>query len=131
MREFMFVLLIIETAMIGVFVSLNTLLFFLFWEAMLIPMYLMIAIWEEHARITHRSNIFSTPSPAVFSFWRRLLPVCPDRQFLYPRIDGAQLQLHLQAWIFLGCALAFAVKVPMFPLHTVAGGALKPQRRGV
>lgn len=119
MREFMFVLLVIETAMIGVFVSLNTLLFFLFWEAMLIPMYLIIAIWggprKDYASIKYFLYTFAG---SIFFLASIIALYVQTGSFFIPELMGQSFSFPFQVWIFLGCSLAFAVKVPMFPLHT-------------
>ena len=119
MREFIFVLLVIETAMIGVFVSLNTLLFFLFWEAMLIPMYLMIAIWggprKDYASIKYFLYTFAG---SIFFLASIIALYVQTGSFFIPELMDHNFAFGFQAWIFLGCTLAFAVKVPMFPLHT-------------
>ncbi|WP_305041114.1 complex I subunit 4 family protein, partial [Geoalkalibacter sp.] len=119
MKEFIFVLLVIETAMIGVFVSLNTLLFFLFWEAMLIPMYLVIAIWggprKDYASIKYFLYTFAG---SIFFLASIIALYVQTGSFFIPELMGQPYAFAFQAWIFLGCTLAFAVKVPMFPLHT-------------
>src|SRR6056297_121744 len=119
MREFMFVLLVIETAMIGVFVSLNTLLFFLFWEAMLIPMYLMIAIWggarKDYASIKYFLYTFAG---SIFFLASIIALYVQTGSFFIPELMEHSFSFTFQAWILHGCALAFDVKVRMFPLHT-------------
>ncbi|MFO7576398.1 MAG: NADH-quinone oxidoreductase subunit M [Pelovirga sp.] len=119
MREFIFILLMIETAMIGVFVSLNTLLFFLFWEAMLIPMYLMIAVWggprKDYASIKYFLYTFAG---SIFFLAAIIALYVQTGTFFIPELMAQSYSFTFQAWIFLGCTLAFAVKVPMFPLHT-------------
>ena len=119
MKEFIFVLLVIETAMIGVFVSLNTLLFFLFWEAMLIPMYLVIANWggarKDYASIKYFLYTFAG---SIFFLAAIIALYVQTGSFFIPELMGQPYDFAFQAWIFLGCTLAFAVKVPMFPLHT-------------
>lgn len=119
MREFMFVLLVIETAMIGVFISLNTLLFFLFWEAMLIPMYLIIAIWggprKDYASIKYFLYTFTG---SIFFLASIIGLYVQTGTFFIPELMEQSFSFSFQVWIFLGCTLAFAVKVPMFPLHT-------------
>jgi NADH-quinone oxidoreductase subunit M len=119
MREFIFVLLFIEAAMIGVFISLNTLLFFLFWEAMLIPMYLLIAIWggprRDYASIKYFIYTFAG---SIFFLAAIIALYVQTGTFFLPELMGHPYAFGFQVWIFLGCTLAFAVKVPMFPLHT-------------
>jgi NADH-quinone oxidoreductase subunit M len=119
MREFIFVLLVIETAMIGVFVSLNTLLFFLFWEAMLIPMYLIIAIWGGPRRDYASIKYFLYTFTGSILFLAAIIALYVQTgTFFIPELMGRSYSFAFQMWIFLGCTLAFAVKVPMYPLHT-------------
>lgn len=119
MGEFIFVLLLIETAMIGVFVSLNTLLFFLFWEAMLIPMYLVIAIWggprKDYASLKYFLYTFAG---SIFFLASIIALYVKTGTFFIPELMGQPYTFAFQMWIFIGCTLAFAVKVPMYPLHT-------------
>ena len=119
MGEFIFVLLLIETAMIGVFVSLNTLLFFLFWEAMLIPMYLVIAIWggprKDYASLKYFLYTFAG---SIFFLASIIALYVKTGTFFIPELMGQAYAFAFQMWIFIGCTLAFAVKVPMYPLHT-------------
>ncbi len=119
MREFIFVLLFIEAAMIGVFISLNTLLFFLFWEAMLIPMYLLIAVWggprKDYASIKYFIYTFAG---SIFFLAAIIALYVQAGTFFLPALMDHPYAFGFQVWIFLGCTIAFAVKVPMFPLHT-------------
>jgi len=111
--------LILEGLMIGVFCALDTLLFYFFWEAMLIPMFLIIGIWGGPRRV------YATVKFFLYTF---LGSVCMLVALIYLyvaagsySIDVLQalpLTLTEQRWIFLALLLAFAVKVPMWPVHT-------------
>jgi NADH-quinone oxidoreductase subunit M len=122
---FMVSLLVLETAMLGAFVALDLLLFFVFFEGLLFPMYLVIGIWGSGRRVYAAVKFFLfTMAGSAFLFVAIL--------FLYfrsgsltgtPTFDLAALQqldlpVATARWLFLAFFLAFAVKVPLFPLHT-------------
>src|SRR6266702_4572434 len=124
-KYYMVAFLILETAMIGSFVALDLLLFFLFFEALLFPIYLIIGGWGSERRVYAAVKFFLfTMAGSAFLFVGVL--------FLYfragsatghPTFDFTQLQqLTLPTvtarWLFLAFFVAFAVKVPLFPLHT-------------
>ncbi|HEY7128257.1 MAG TPA: NADH-quinone oxidoreductase subunit M [Nitrospira sp.] len=119
-RTFMAVLLIMETAMLGVFAALDFVLFYVFWEAMLIPMYLLIGVWGGPNRLyaaikfflyTLAGSVLLLVAILVLYFYGgRTFDVVALSQVTYPAI--------LQQWLFLAFFAAFAVKVPMFPFHT-------------
>jgi len=129
MREFLVLMLFLETALIGTFLALDMILFFIFWEAVLIPMYFLIGIWGTERRIYAAIKFFiytafgsalmliaifylyfahidqfGTPSMDVLDFYRLNIP--------YFGISSPQ------GLAFLAFFLAFAIKVPMFPFHT-------------
>ena len=124
-KEFSFFMLVLETGMIGVFVSLNLFLFYIFWEAMLVPMYFLIGIWGGKRRI------YATMKFVLFTMFGSLLMLVAIL-VLYAAYHGATGSYSLaiadlaalpyppalQTWLFLAFALAFAIKVPLFPLHT-------------
>lgn len=118
-REFLFSILVMEAAMIGVFISLNTVLFYIFWEAMLIPMYLLIAVWggprKDYASIKF---FLYTLIASVFLLVAIIALYINTGTFFIPELMGRDFSFSFQIWVFLACALAFAVKIPMFPLHT-------------
>lgn len=125
-KAFMICLLFLETGMIGVFVSLDLFLFYIFWEVMLIPMYLLIGIWGNPARRIYAALKFFIYTMAGSVL---MLVAILVLYFDYKAATGAgtfnllQLYaLHLpyntQVWLFLAFGLAFAIKVPMFPFHT-------------
>ena len=126
-KEFFILLLILETALIGVFTSLDLFLFYFFWEATLIPMALLIGVFGHERRIyaavkffmyTMIASVFmlaailwlyAHTSPATFDF------VKIQEQIQAGKVPGFPAAAQ---WLFLGFFLAFAVKVPLFPFHT-------------
>jgi len=118
-REFMFSLLILETTMIGVFVALDFVLFYVFWEAMLIPMYLLIAVWGG-PRKTYASIKFFlyTLAGSVLLLVAIIALYLQSDTFSIPLLMGQAYSSNFQILVFLAFFLAFAIKVPMFPFHT-------------
>lgn len=118
-QEFVFVILVIETAMVGVFISLNTMLFFIFWEAMLVPMYLLIAVWggprKDYASIKF---FLYTLIGSVFLLVAFIALYIKTGTFFIPELMTHHYSFGWQMWIFGAFALAFAIKIPMFPFHT-------------
>jgi len=118
-KELIFVMLIMEASMIGVFVSLNTVLFFIFWEAMLVPMYLLIAVWggprKDYASIKF---FLYTLIGSIFLFVGIIALYVTTGTFFIPELMTHHYSFSYQMWIFLGFTLAFAIKIPMWPLHT-------------
>lgn len=118
-KEFIFAVLLMETFMVGVFVSLNTVLFFIFWEAMLVPMYLLIAVWGGERRDYASIKFFLyTLLGSVFLIVAIVSLFVKTGTFFIPAIMDHGFDLGYQILIFLAFALAFAIKIPMFPLHT-------------
>jgi NADH-quinone oxidoreductase subunit M len=129
-KGFFIAILVIETAMIGVFVSLDLFLFFLFWEMTLIPMYFMVGIWGHDRRIYAAVKfilytMFGSILMLVAILWLyNLSNTHGTGTFDLPQLQ-AQLQRGIIAlppttelWLFGAFFLAFAIKVPLFPLHT-------------
>jgi NADH-quinone oxidoreductase subunit M len=124
-KEFFILMLILETAMIGVFVSLDLFLFYVFWEATLIPMALLIGIYGHERRIYAAVKFFLfTMVASVFMLAAIIWLYAKTGSFDFVTIQQA---IHTGAipgfiaaapWLFLGFFVAFAVKVPLFPLHT-------------
>ncbi|HAY22949.1 MAG TPA: NADH-quinone oxidoreductase subunit M [Desulfobacterales bacterium] len=125
-KEFMICLLFLQTGMIGVFVSLDLFLFYIFWEIMLIPMYLLIGVWGNPAR-----RIYAAVKFFIFTMVGSLLmlvailvlyfynyKVTGVYTFDLLKMYGLQIPFMMQFWMFLAFGLAFAIKVPMFPVHT-------------
>jgi NADH-quinone oxidoreductase subunit M len=124
-KEFSFFMLLLETGIIGVFVSMNLFLFYVFWEAMLIPMYFLIGIWGGRRRIyaTLKFVLFTMFGSllmlvAIFVLYERYHQATGGQSLAFQDLYGLTLSPGLQTWLFLAFALAFAIKVPLFPLHT-------------
>lgn len=120
-REFLIALLVLEGAMIGVFVALDLFLFYVFWELMLIPMYFLIGLWG------HERRIYATMKFVLFTMFGSLLMLVAlialyllsgGRSFDYYHFLAQSFPVRTQLLLFLGFGLAFAVKVPMWPFHT-------------
>jgi NADH-quinone oxidoreductase subunit M len=124
-KEFFVLMLILETAMIGVFVSLDLFLFYVFWEATLIPMALMIGMYGHERRIYAAVKFFLyTMIASAFMLVSIIWFYVHTRSFDYVIIQNA-IQNHTIAGfdraaelLFLGFFIGFAVKVPLFPFHT-------------
>jgi len=122
-KELCLALLVLETAMIGSFAALDLVLFFAFWEAMLIPMALLVGVWGSERRIYAAVKFFLFTFVgsvlmllAIFYLWSKS---GPERTFDYVvLLERLRLEPGEQKWLFLAFALAFAIKVPLFPLHT-------------
>ena len=116
---FMFCLLIMETAMIGVFVALDFILFYIFWEFMLIPMYLLIAIWGGPRKVYASIKFFLyTLAGSVLLLVAIIALYLKTGSFFIPEMMWQEYSLTFQVLVFLAFFLAFAIKVPMFPFHT-------------
>jgi NADH-quinone oxidoreductase subunit M len=120
-KEFMIAILVLETAMIGSFAALDLILFYVFWEAVLVPMYLLIGIWGSENRL------YATVKFFIYTFVASVLMLVAiiyvgakaGGTFDYVQVrQTLQVTGSAQRWLFLAFAVAFAVKVPMFPLHT-------------
>jgi NADH-quinone oxidoreductase subunit M len=119
LKEFVFSLLIMETAMIGVFCALDLVLFYVFWEAMLIPMYLLIAVWGGPRRVYASIKFFLyTLAGSVLLLVAVIALYLRAGTFFIPDLMAQGYSFAFQFWVFLAFALAFAIKVPMFPFHT-------------
>src|SRR6476619_7206908 len=124
-RAFSIVILLLESAMIGVFVSLDLFLFYVFWDAMLIPMYFLIGIWGYERRIYAAVKfLLYTMAGSVLMLLAILglayLHSQATGQYSFDLLKLYELPIaaNLQVWFFLAFALAFAIKVPLFPFHT-------------
>jgi NADH-quinone oxidoreductase subunit M len=124
-KEFFILLLILETALIGVFISLDLFLFYFFWEATLIPMALLIGIYGHGRRVYAAIKFFLyTMIASMFMLaailWLYAKTGTFDFTAIQTAIRSGQLENFAAAapWLFLGFFIAFAVKVPLFPLHT-------------
>lgn len=125
-KEFMICLLFLETGMIGVFVALDLFLFYVFWEVMLIPMYLLIGVWGNPARRVYAAVKFFIYTMvgsllmlvAILVLYFYNAKVTGVYTFDLLKMYGLQIPFHMQFWMFLAFGLAFAIKVPMWPVHT-------------
>src|SRR6266542_6361926 len=120
-REFYAALLVAETAMIGLFAASNLFLFFVFWELTLVPMFLLIGVWGGPGRVYAAVKFLSfTLSGSVLMLVGTIAiyRTCGTLDFKALALARASLQPEQQAWLFAAFLAAFAVKVPMFPLHT-------------
>jgi NADH-quinone oxidoreductase subunit M len=136
-KEFYLSILILQTAMLGAFCALDLALFYVFWEAMLVPMYLLIGVWGSDNRVYAAIKFFLYTFGASVLMLVAILVIylktgAADPRthsmsgphafdyaaFLQAASDATRFSFEARKWLFLAFALAFAVKVPMFPLHT-------------
>ncbi len=124
-REFCAVVLILEVGMLGAFLALDLFLFYVFWEIMLIPMYLLIGIWGGQRRVyaSIKFVIYTMFGSllmlvAIFYLYSQYGAVTGEYTLDLMRLDKLILPHDAQVWCFAAFALAFAIKVPLFPLHT-------------
>src|SRR4030095_287996 len=130
-REFLIAMLALETGMLGVFVAMDMFLFYLFWEVMLVPMYLLIGVWGGERRI------YAAVKFVIYTVVGSLLMLAGIIALYYLHGDATlnytfdiatitnnvRTQLLIldpatQSWLFLAFAVAFLIKVPLFPFHT-------------
>ena len=119
-QAFMVCLLIMEAAMLGVFMALDFVLFYILWEAMLIPMYMLIGIWGGPRKIYASVKFFlytltGSVMLLVAIIW---LYINNGYSFFIPDMMWQNYSSTAQIFLFLAFFLAFAIKVPMFPFHT-------------
>ncbi|MBF0553758.1 MAG: NADH-quinone oxidoreductase subunit M [Nitrospirae bacterium] len=118
-KEFYIAIVLIEGAMIGVFAAIDMFLFYMFWEAMLIPMYLLIGVWGGPNRLYAAVKFFIyTLAGSVLMLLGVVAIYIVTGTFDMVRLMNTQLPLNLQMLLFWAFFAAFAVKVPMFPVHT-------------
>lgn len=118
-REFYAALLVAETAMIGLFAASNLFLFFVFWELMVVPLFLLIGVFGGPGRVyaAVKFLLFTLAGSVLMLVGIIALHnLCGTLDF--KALAGASLEPRHQAWLFAAFLAAFAVKVPMFPLHT-------------
>ncbi len=125
LRSFLAFFLILEAAMIGVFIAQDLLLFYVFWEAMLIPMYFLIGIWGGGRRVYAALKFFLyTMAGSVLMLAAILVLVflgaraTGQTSFDYAAVRSVLVGAGLERWLFLAFAVAFAIKVPLLPFHT-------------
>ena len=124
-KEFFILLLVLETGLIGVFVTLDLFLFYFFWEATLIPMALLIGVYGHERRVYAAVKFFLyTMIASVFMLAAILWLYAKTGSFDFVTIQSAIRNGGVEGfssaarWLFLGFFVAFAVKVPLFPFHT-------------
>ena len=120
-KEFNVFMLLLETGMLGVFCALDLFLFYIFWEAMLIPMYFLIGIWGHANRIYAAIKFFLYTmfgSVLMLVAFLVLYRATGSSSFDLMALTRTSVDPDLQNWLFLAFALAFAIKVPMWPFHT-------------
>ncbi len=124
-KEYFICILVLETGMLGALLSLDLFLFYVFWEVMLIPMYFLIGVWGGDQRL------YATMKFVVYTMTGSLLMLIAilycawevkqatgSFSFAYERIQGLRMPVDTQVLLFGAFGLAFAIKVPLFPLHT-------------
>ena len=119
-RSFMAVLLLMEAAMVGVFAALDFVLFYIFWEAMLIPMYLLIGVWGGPNRLYAAIKFFlyTLAGSVLLLVAILVLYFYGGHTFDIMALSRTTYPVSIQMWLFFAFFAAFAVKVPMFPFHT-------------
>jgi len=117
--QYMAMFLTLQSMIVGVFCSMDAILFYVFWEGMLIPMYLSIGMWGSANRSYASIKFF------LFTFLGSILILVAliylynqTGSFMIQNFYGLPLSLNTQTWLFLAFLLGFAVKVPMWPVHT-------------
>jgi NADH-quinone oxidoreductase subunit M len=117
--QYLAAFLILEGFMIGVFAALDAILFYVFWEAMLIPMFLVIGIWGGERRVYATLKFFLyTFLGSVLMLVALIYLYLQAGSFSIPGFHDLPLTAAAQRWVFLAFLIAFAVKVPMWPVHT-------------
>ncbi len=118
-KEFHVCLLLMTGACIGVFTAMDMVLFYLFWEAMLVPMSLLIAVWGGPEKRYASLKFFLYTLTASTLFLAAIVAFYVQAgTFSIPELMQHEFPFRFQVWTFLAMALAFAVKAPMFPFHT-------------
>ena len=126
-KAFSVLILLLDSAMIGVFVSIDLFLFYVFWDAMLIPMYFLIGIWGYDQRIyaaikfmlyTMAGSVLMLVAILVLAYMYSDGPGQGQYSFDLLKLYTLQIAPETQRWLFLAFAVAFAIKVPLFPFHT-------------
>ncbi|HIE01866.1 MAG TPA: NADH-quinone oxidoreductase subunit M, partial [Thiotrichaceae bacterium] len=117
--QYMAAFLIMEGLMNGVFSSLDAILFYVFWEAMLIPMFIIIGVWGGPRRVYATIKFFLyTFLGSVLMLVALLYLYSQSGSFSILDYHAMPIALEAQKWIFIAFLIAFAVKVPMWPVHT-------------
>ncbi len=124
-KEYYIWLLFLEFTMLGTFVALNLFIFYIFWELMLIPMFFLIGIWGGPRRIyaTIKFVLFTVVGSLMMLAGIIVLALMARNKFgeftfEFDQLLKLDIPIQTQLWLFAAFALAFAIKVPMFPFHT-------------
>jgi NADH-quinone oxidoreductase subunit M len=124
-KEYLVCMLLLETGMLGAFVALDLVLFYVFWEVMLVPMYFLIGVWGGPRRVyaAVKFVIFTMAGSllmlvAIIYLATRHAQEAQAVTFDLLRLYNFRLSAAEQMWLFLAFVLSFSIKVPLFPLHT-------------
>jgi NADH-quinone oxidoreductase subunit M len=124
-KEYLIFMLLLETGMLGAFLALDLVLFYVFWEVMLVPMYFLIGVWGGSRRIyaALKFVLFTMSGSllmlvAIIYIATRHAQVTQVLTFNVLQLYDLHLPAAQQYWLFLAFALSFAIKVPLFPFHT-------------
>jgi len=125
LKEYYIFLLVLQTGMLGAFMALDFLLFFLFWEVMLVPMYFLIGIWGSANRLYSAIKFFLYTLVGsvvmllgILALYFYSQSVTGVYSFDVTQLHKLSIPYNLQWWVFLAFFLGFSIKVPMFPFHT-------------
>lgn len=119
LKSYLFLMLLLEGGMIGVFLALDLVLFYVFWELTLIPMYFLIGVWGGPRRIYAALKFFLyTLTGSALMLVGIIVLYFQGGTFDLLALQKLNLASNLQLWLFLAFGLAFAIKVPLFPFHT-------------
>ncbi|RMH61645.1 MAG: NADH-quinone oxidoreductase subunit M [Zetaproteobacteria bacterium] len=119
-KEYMLAFLVLETTLIGVFAALDAVLFYFFWEAMLIPMYLIIGIWGGKNRVyaTIKFFLYTLAGSVLMLVALLAMYFKAGHTFSMLELMDYPFDFTWQFWLWIAFFIAFAVKVPMWPVHT-------------
>src|SRR6201998_702220 len=126
-KEYYILLLLLQTGMLGVFMSLDFFLFYVFWEVMLVPMYFLIGVWGSERRLYAAIKFFLYTLAGsvlmllgILALYLNATKITGVQTFDIPTLLAAAQQFpdSLKVWLFWAFFFAFAIKVPMFPFHT-------------
>jgi NADH-quinone oxidoreductase subunit M len=118
-KEFLIFFLLLEVGMVGVFLALDLFLFYIFWEFTLVPMYFLIGIWGGARKIYAAIKFFLyTMAGSILMLLAILWLGIDQGTFSVPALMAARIDPGIQALLFWGFAAAFAIKVPVWPLHS-------------
>jgi NADH-quinone oxidoreductase subunit M len=119
-KGYMAFFLLLETGMLGVFLSLDLVLFYIFWEFSLIPMYFLIGVWGGERRVyaAVKFFLFTMAGSVLMLIAILYLGINAGTFSVTDLMANLNLPQSIQVWLFVAFALAFAIKVPIWPLHT-------------